>query len=349
MKPYYPSFFCLLAFCLSLSLEVNAQDRPIILPEDVEHNTLELKCYFCKPGIRNKTRSRGVEIAYNFTQGGQVKEEEDGTLVPPFSEVNYLRNLIFKLKVPFLNRDGVKILGGFAHQTERYKFDLIGPSFNEVFDRIGSRLLKNTSFSLMAIKPIDDKQYISGQYKVNFNGDYPGLAALRSRYLAQNISALYGRKLSDDFEWGVGFSFSTNFRRTITFIPFFLYNRNFNDKWGIEMVLPAFVHGRYNISNTTILSFGPKYNSRSYSIDVVEGAIQEKKIFGMNHSEVLLMISLERKLHPWIWFHVEGGYQVNFSTDFETLEGSDNSFQVELQNAPYLRIGIFIAPPDDYL
>ena len=339
----------LILFCLIIFTSLSAQDRPIILPEDVEPNTLELKCYFCKPGIRNKTRSRGVEIAYNYTLGGQLTEEEGSALTPPLSELNYLRNLILKLKIPFLNRDGLKLLGGFNYQTERYNFDLIGPSFNEIFTHIGDKTLKNSSFSLMAIKPLDDKQYVSGQYKVNFNGDYSGITNWDKRYAAQNISALYGRKLSDDYEWGAGFSFSTSFRSTITFIPFFLYNRNFNDKWGIEMVLPAFVFGRYNLSNSSILSFGPKYNSRSYSLDIIEGPNAEEKVYGMNHSEVLLMVSLEKQLHPWVWFHLESGFQYNFSTDFETLEGTDNSFQVEPQNTPYLRIGIFVSPPDDFL
>ena len=144
-------------------------------------------------------------------------------------------------------------------------------------------------------------------------------------------------------EWGLGLNFTNSFRSTIV-LPFVLYNKNFNEKFGVEIVLPVLILGRWNIKEGTLLIFGAEYSSRSYAIDVPNqtGSIN----YDMNHSEIRFPLRLEQKIRSWVWVGGQIGYQYNFSTDFDAT--ADSAFKVEPKSSPYFKIGLFISPPDDF-
>ena len=156
---------------------------------------------------------------------------------------------------------------------------------------------------------------------------------------------LYGIKKNDFFEWGIGLLFSKNFRRT-TILPFFLYNRTFNDRWGVESVFPANFFLRYNLNPSTITALGVEYNSSSFRLDVedLSGNLLD---FAYNHAEVLLSLRLERHLSSWIWANLQFGYQQNFDSEFEAKTDLVPDFRVDLQSGLFFRLGLFLSPNFD--
>jgi hypothetical protein len=326
-------------------LPLFAQQHPVFLGEDSDDDSgFQLQC-LCRPGIQNKSRSRGLEFSYIWNRGGNLRPESEPFTGAP-SKLNNLENLIIKLKVPIINQEGFKLLAGLSHRPEQYYFDQIGPDYNAVFSHINGRSLKNTGFELFTTKSFNERNYAVLRIKSSYNGDFNGLVNFDHRFAIFNMTGLYGIKKHEDLEYGFGVTFTKSFRNTIA-LPFFLYNRNFNDRWGIETVLPAVAVLRYNVSPRTLLLTGFRYNSRSYSIRLPDEI--ETDTYAMNHSEIRLFLSTEQNLLPWIWLDAEVGYQYNFSTDFEAKSSAAESFMVELRNAPYLKLGIFISPPDSYL
>ncbi|PHN04406.1 DUF6268 family outer membrane beta-barrel protein [Flavilitoribacter nigricans] len=332
--------------CLLLALvPLSGQNRPGFLGEDNDEDSgFNIRC-LCRPGVQNKSRSRGLEISYQWNRGGAINPENQVFQGAP-SIVDNLENLIFKLKVPIVNTEGLKVLAGFNYRPEQYYFDRIGPDYEPVFQYINERILKNTGFELFGSQSFNEKNYFVLRLKASYNGDYNGLVNFDGRYAIYNATGVFGIKKSENLEYGFGLNFTSSFRNT-TILPFFIYNRNFNDRWGFESVLPALAVLRYNASPKTIFLGGFRYNSRSYSISVPQ--MEENLDYSMNHSEIRAFISAEQNLVPWIWLDMEVGYQVNFSTDFEAKSDLATDFMVELSNAPYLKLGIFISPPDSYL
>lgn len=319
-----------------------AQDRPVFFPEDVDHNILRLKC-LCKPGVVNKSRSRGLELSFLHTFTNKLEEEEGFPLTTPLSKLS-LQNIIFKLRGPIINREGFKLIIGIRSTPEQYNFQRIGADYASIFKRLDDRDLKSAGFDALVVKSWNERVYTSFRVRNLYNGDYDGIINFSNRYAIFNVSGIFGIKQDDYKEWGIGLSFSKSFRRTIA-LPFLLYNQTLNEKWGLEMILPALISVRRNLAENSILLLGTQYNSRSYSIEIEDNASQ---IFNLNHSEIRTSLMLEQRLHPWIWMDFTFGFQYNFSTDFEAKDDNASSFQVEPGSAPFFKIGIFVSPPDSF-
>ncbi|MCB0620665.1 MAG: hypothetical protein KDC32_17700, partial [Saprospiraceae bacterium] len=65
--------------------------------EDVNPDQLALRC-FCQPGVRFKSRSRGLELSYALS-GPSTFEPEKGEFSEPYSSFDRLSHFIFKLRV----------------------------------------------------------------------------------------------------------------------------------------------------------------------------------------------------------------------------------------------------------
>ncbi len=127
-------------------------------------------------------------------------------------------------------------------------------------------------------------------------------------------------------------------------LPFFVYNRTFNSRWGVEAALPGFVFSRLNINQNNILLAGIEYDSKSYRMNV-EDASNGPLDYAMNHSEFLTSVELEHLFASWIWASVKAGYQMNFSSDFESKSLFTTDFKVEPTNAMFFRVSLFLSPP----
>ncbi len=329
---------CIVFFCISCLKILNGQHRPGFLPEDIESNRLRIKC-LCQPGVENKSPGRGLELSYQWAFGGNVENDEDPPFEPPLSDLETLENLIVKLKIPLVNQEGFKLLLGGFYRPETYHFNRIGQDYNSIFEYLNDRRLKNSGLDLIGVKSWNEKHYTVFRFKNSYNGDYNGFIDFNHQYAIYNFSAIYGIKKNDDFEYGFGINMTSSFRNNLV-LPFFIYNRNFGNKWGVESVLPAMVLFRYNANPTTIFLSGFRYNSRSFSITV-----PDDQLYNFNHSELRFIVALERKMQDWIWLNLELGFQENFSTDFELDGNSDGDFQVEVADGPYLKLGLFLSPP----
>ena len=166
----------------------------------------DCKTTFCSPGILNKSRSRGVDIAFNLYQGGAVRPEESFFSGTP-GQLDVLESIILKVKVPIINKPGLKVLAGFNYSPEEYEFSMIpvsntfsvaSPNFSDVVHDIHSRKLKHTGLGLYVLKPLDDRHYLAFRGRVAYNGDYTGLMNFDDRYGSYSATFAYGIKKSDD-------------------------------------------------------------------------------------------------------------------------------------------------------
>lgn len=301
---------------------------------------------FCAPGIQNKSRGRGLEISYDYLRGAPIFGPNGAYpgIIP--QELNHIQRLNVKLKLPLVNKPGLKMLVGYDYQPETYAFgeSQILEKASSPFNSIDSRTLKSNGVGFYLLKSLDHQSYFGVRLKMRLNGDYAGWIDFNQRYAAYSATLLYGVKKHDDLEWGLGIGLSHNFRRTLA-LPFLMYNRNFNDKWGLEATFPANVQGRYNLKKGTILLFGYSFQSNNYSVDMPRFDTGATTVFHLNHSEIKMGISVERKLMPWVWINGKAGYQFNFATRLESKLNGAPSVDIRPGNAPYMNLGFFLSPP----
>ena len=337
----YQFFFALLPILISFQ-NLNAQDKSEIIPSEINQTDINIG-QFCKPGVRNKSRSKGLSIDYRLL--GKAKYNELRTsLSDPKSSYDKVQKFGADIKIPIINKDRFKFIIGYNFYLERFDFQKIGVDFTESFKALENTPLKRNSFSLFAVKPMQNKSYLVFRFRNLFVGNYEGWFNFEKDNMLFNADAVYVKKPSEDLEWGFGLHVTQNFRWTLA-IPIFIYNKNFNKHWGVESALPSFIYGRYNINGKQILIFGAKYESDSYKIKSIS-ATHDLLNFAFKHSEVVNSIQLQQQLSSWIWANFELGYQANISTDFRKYQLDHPDLRVHPNNALYIKVGLFLSPPD---
>ncbi len=319
-----------------------AQLKPDFFPEDIETWDEQGRCIFCQPGVRNKSRSRGLAIVYGLQTQSAFEERDDQPMAsdPSFSRSDLL---MLDLKIPLVIKDHFKLLLTYKYLQEQYIFESFGAQNPEAYQLLGASPLKSNSFGLIISKPLDEDTYLAFQAKYASNGNYSGWTSFKKNAAIYKFRAILGMKPTTDFEWGLGLNLSQSFRR-LTLIPFLVFNRNFNKKWGIESVFPAYVFARFNANDRNILLFGPQYVSRSYRLEETSLELDAMD-YAFNHSEVLTSLRWEHQWVPWVWSSVRAGYQINFNTDFESQNPQRRSFQAAPSDAPHFEISLFLSPP----
>ena len=94
-----------------------------------------------------------------------------------------------------------------------------------------------------------------------------------------------------------------------------------------------------------IILIGAEYSSQSYRIDI-DTNLNETLAYAYNHSEIKAAIDSEYRLSSWFRVNVNLGYQINFSSEFESRNVNSITFGADPTNAIFLNLGVFLSPPE---
>lgn len=317
----------------------------------VERVTDECTLY-CRPGVRNRSQSRGVVVRYETQLG--FNWDGAGSVPGGNQRVTHLEQFTFKFKIPLVNREDLKVLLGYEWDTEKYFFDdpYSGvPEEQTIFQLLDERRLKANKLSAYVTKSFDERFYGSARLRLSLNGDYNGLINFAEPYRVYGAAVAFGKKVSDSEEWAVGATISSNKARTIA-LPFFVYNRTYNDRWGIQTALPGQAFARYNTGpeKHNAFLFGATFDSRYYAINTDKRREFERlEQFYLRNNGVRIQLQYEHNIIPWIWAFGQGGYYVPVNTRFNPAEDIQIDLDTEVGGRPFFRLGIFLAPPKEFI
>lgn len=332
----------LLSFCFFvINFSLSAQAPPIFIPDDFDYEAEDAGC-ICTPGVINKSPGKGLLIEYKLTSGGNFTPDEVATGISP-SNVNNLERLRLRLKVPIILKPKVKFLLGFDHFRENYNFNFIQPAFAEQLYLLSNTTLKTSRITGYFLQSLGETNYLGVQIRGAFSGNYNGIVNTDPYYRQFRVSTILGFKKREDVEWGIGLVYSDNFSRKRV-LPFLLYNRTYNERWGLESAFPISVLMRYNFSSKSLLLFGPELSSSSYALRGEQQLPEEDYFF--RHTELHLGAKYEWQISPWIWANIHGGLQVNFDSRYERALDLDDLFEPDLNTGAFLKIGLFLSPPN---
>lgn len=297
---------------------------------------------YCQPGVNYKSNSRGLDFAYQATNGGQLSGLSEGL---NSYQSNKIESFTLKIKAPLVLKPDFKLLVGYSHLPEANRLGTTMGDAMPLLTSLDGQFLKSQGLGLYAIKSFNATNYLAVRLKVNASGDFDGFLNFDRQFVSYSAIAAFGIKKSGDLEYGVGLTFNRNARRTAV-LPFFIYNKNFNDRWGIEANIPAKMNLRHNLNRETIILVGTELNSRNYGVNISNNPnnIDETNPFLLNQLAVQAGFSVERHVISWLWFNLKGGYQFNFSTRLFSLDGSDQLLKYKPDNAMYFRMGFFLSP-----
>ena len=333
--------------CLILSNFLTAQIKPNFFPEDITATGVEQMC-FCKPGVSNKSKSRGLELSYTWFAGSDyIAAIDEQTRLSNFDK---FQNFKFSIKVPVIYRGNTTLIVGYKFLSDYYDFDRIGDKFSEAFQAMDVNALKSNVFDVIVTHSLNETRYMAARLGYAANGNYSDWIKFDwlnfdKSYSIYKFLGLYAIKPNENFEWGFGITGSVSFRRS-SFVPFLVYNRTYNDRWGIESIFPGYVFARYNLSLSDILLAGVEYSSRSYRLEI-DRPMRENLDYALNQSAIVLTTQLDHQFSSWVWATIKVGYRFNLDSEFLGKNDLTPSFDADISDAPFIQMGVFITPPDN--
>jgi hypothetical protein len=216
-----------------------------------------------------------------------------------------------------------------------------------------SKGLRTVGLNVTAFKPLDEKHFLIlsalGDFSGNFGWNTLDKQLPKPTY---TFAALYGWKKSENMMWAIGATQTWRGGEKL-YIPLFLMNKTFNDKWGLEILLPARAHLRYNFSPQSILLGGFEIEGNSYQISKNEfafvntkgGAIDQLEL---RRSELKFRLMYEQKITGFIWLSVQAGWRMNYKFNFSEGRTSDRGifvYESKLGNPLYAGISLNLVSP----
>ena len=268
-----------------------------------------------------------------------------------FNVVGREERLSLKLKVPLYLSDSWKLLLGFQYENEDFVFSrkASDPGY-ALHQGLHDHNLKRIGTSLYLTKAWRGNRYFGMKLGADLNGDYGADRLPLSRYLRISVSPMLGWKVGEDVFLGGGLSYNHTLGRP-SLMPFLVYNHTFNERWGIETILPARARVRMNINESSLLYAGFRFDGASYAIHAEVPDLPGQENFQLRISELRFTASIEREIHDFLWFEVEAGVRTDLRFDLT----EDKRIQPEVyisserRAAPFVRAGIFLVPPERWM
>lgn len=205
------------------------------------------------------------------------------------------------------------------------------------------KALNSAGINATVFKPFNNKNFLIVQANADLNGNYRSFDALDTKGLTFSGIAIYGWKKDDNLMWGLGVS-RTYRAGQVLHIPVILYNRTFNQKWGVEAVLPAKAHVRRNFSPSSYLMAGYEIEGNAYYL-----GNPSNTPLHLRRGELKPRIIFEQKITGFIWLSAQAGLRYNWRFNaFNSQNPTKDQkplFENTLGNPLYFNVSINLVSP----
>ena len=328
--------------CFLLLLLLTAADLTHAQTQDTE-DVKELVDY-ATPSVIGQGRSKGIVIGYERLPQFDIKSDSDDPRIGN-GNGHVRRNNKFEVRafVPVVNQPRTKVIFGFEHKLEEFNFS--DANNYSLYRNLEDKNLKSIGVQLAYLRSLDNERFYLVRVKGDLNGDYRTKNVSISDYLKTTVDVAYGWKKSPLFSWGIGVQMGYTFGRRSIY-PAILYNRTFNNNWGIESIFPANVLLRRNISEKTLLFTGYKLEGASYTMSLDEAPLSDYGQLELRRTDIKGLLRLEQEIYDFLWFGIEGGYRRYFRNRvYDEVGSRDELISNDLSGAGYIGVELFVVPP----
>ncbi|RAU84027.1 DUF6268 family outer membrane beta-barrel protein [Pontibacter arcticus] len=338
LKIYLLGAFCLLAPYVASAQQTETEATETVIDEgEIE---------YASPSVLGTGRGKGLVIGYERLPQFDIDSESDNPAVGNGnSRVRRFNQFFLKVNAPVVNKPRTKVVVGFDYEFEEYNFENVNSGSYSLYENLEDKNLKSIGAQVVFLRSLNEKNFYLVRLKGELNGDYTRDNINTTDYLRTTIDVGYGWKKSPYFAWGVGFQIGYNFGRRSIY-PAIIYNRTYNDKWGVEAIFPANVKVRYNVSDKTLLYAGYRLEGASYNLSVQDEPLSQFGNIELRRTDVKAQLRLEQEIYDFLWFGVEGGFRQNYRNRvFDEIGSRDELIINDIAGAGYVSVELFIVPP----
>lgn len=302
---------------------------------------------WASPSVEGMNIGKGIVFTYRRVAPYDIKSESQ---VPELGiddargDIDRIRNLVFKLRLPVLLRERTQAVVGFEYNVDEFEFENPESLEYPFYNSLHHKALRGRGIKFYLNHAVDDRKFVFLRTSVELNGDIPEEWHKGLKY---TLSGSYGWKLNPTTAWGLGFYFSYSFGSP-TLLPGIVYNKTWNSKWGLESVFPGAVHIRYQPADQSIFYFGYEVQGASYNIDLGSTLNEQFYNIQLRRSELMPVVRYEREIYDFIWFSVEGGfrYNINFNVTEDTIFDAKKILVNDVGSGAFIGGSLFIIPTE---
>ena len=299
---------------------------------------------YCLPKINGVPIGKGLSIDYE-NQPNYALETIDKTGLYGNSKTQIKTNsrLKMKMKIPIMNKPYLTILGGLRYNFEEYHFET-NTNTNPLFNVLEDKGLKMIGSDFLLVKPTRSKNYWLLRVRADFNGDYNS-NFIQSDYLKFSVSPAWGRKVNNDFTYAVGLSYNYRFGSPLL-LPIISFNKNFNEKWDIESILPVFIKLRYKPNKGLHWINAFDLEGASYRLKTLDASFPGYSNIHLHRSDLRFTTRIEKKLTGWFWLGADVGLNRNLTYNVTNSNRARQNilFENNLKTGFLFNFSIFISP-----
>ncbi len=256
--------------------------------------------------VLNQTPNRIVSVGYEYQTSYRfpiVSENASQNF-----NSNRLAGIRAQVNVPVVSN--TKLIWQVGANYWKSTPDIEEPINNTFLSKLNKNGLLTTGINTTLFKPLNEKNFLIVQLSADLNGVFENFDDIQSKALTISGTALYGWKQSDKNMYGIGVA-RTYRAGQIIYVPVLLWNKTFNDHWGMELLLPARGHLRYNISTSNILQLGFELEGNQFRMrDDGNG----NSVY-IQRGELKPRIMWDKKLFGFIWLNAQAGLRYNWRFD----------------------------------
>lgn len=294
--------------------------------------------------VLNQTPNKIISIGYEY-QG--AFDMPGVPFYPTFSmpqtfRANSLSGLRAQVNVPVISN--TKLIWQLGANYWRSGLNFEGNTLNPFISKLENNGMLTAGINTTIFKPLNEKNFLIFQASADVNGVFEGFDDINSKAVTISGTAIYGWKKSEKNMIGVGVS-RTYRAGQVIHVPVLMWNKTFNDQWGMELLLPARGHLRRNFSTSNILQIGFELEGNQYWMRTPSPNGQAF----IQRGELKPRVMWDKKIKGFIWFNAQAGFRYNWRFDvmneYDAKNDNQRFFKSSLTNPFYFSVGLsFVSP-----
>ena len=275
---------------------------------------------FCTQKVLNQTPQRIISLG--FEQYGAFEMPGVSFLTrqaPAQININQVNAIRAQVNVPVISTN--KIIWQMGVNYWSSKFNVANPNVNEFATALSNNALLTAGLNTTVFKPLNEKNFLIFQASADVNGLFENVNDIQNKAMTASGTIIYGWKTSEKNMIGAGLARTYRAGRLLH-VPVLFWNKTFNDKWGMELLLPARGFVRYNFSTTSMLQAGFELEGNQFLVRLPQTLSINTYI---QRGEVKPRIMWDKKLTGFLWLNAQAGLRYNYRFDvvnrYDAMEG----------------------------
>ena len=340
MKIFYSILFSSITF-----LSLAQTDSTEVLEDYSNYGEVDGVKRYATQKVLNQTPAKIISLGYDYTgefhmPGIRIAENITQLDDRHVSQVNVFRA---QLNIPVIAT--TKLIWQLGANYWGSQFQIENAGSNSFTKSLNQSSLISAGINTTIFKPLNETNFIILQASADINGLFTQESKISSNALTLSATAIYGWKKSEKNMIGTGIARTYRAGRLI-YVPVLFWNKTFNDKWGMELLIPAKGYVRYNINTSNMIQAGFELEGNQFSMPIPSTQTGQ---FYIQRGEFKPRIMWDKKITGFLWFSAQVGLRYNYRFDvmnkYDGKEDNERYFSSKLGNPLFVNFSLnFVSP-----